>query len=94
MEDRWRLRATCGLRRPEEEVGDKVSRSTPPVGKNLEQLPRGPLNGFELPVLCFEDQQAATWVKNDEVGVRLLGANGYVVPEQIVAIKFLLKPLC
>ena len=41
----------------------------------------------------FEDQDAATLMDDDEVGIRVLGPYGDVVPEQVVVIELLLQAL-
>lgn len=58
---------------------------------DLPVLAGGVLDGVQPPVLGFEDEQAAAGVENDEIGVRLLGADGDVVPDQVVVIELLLQ---
>ena len=61
-------------------------------GQDFPRPLAGLANRVQMPILDFEDQQSAAWVKHDEVGVRALGADGHVIPEQIVVIELLLKP--
>lgn len=46
------------------------------------------LDGFGLPVLDFENQQAAARMQDDEVGMAVGRADGDVVPAQVVVFKF------
>jgi hypothetical protein len=49
------------------------------------------LDGLQPPVLGFQDQQAAPGVNDHEVGLRLLGSEGHVVPKQLVVVQFFSK---
>ena len=48
-------------------------------------------DGVELPVLDLQHQQAAARVEDDEVGMHIARAEGYVVPEQPVVFELAFK---
>lgn len=50
-------------------------------------------DGAQAKVFDFQNQQAPAGVQHDEIRVQLLGADGYVVPEQVVVVEFVFQPL-
>ena len=62
--------------------------------QNFKALTCGAADGTGVPVFGFQNQRAPVRVQHDKVGVGLLGANRYVVPEQVVVFELFFQPLC
>jgi hypothetical protein len=64
-----------------------------PLAKISQDLLGGAVDGVQVPVFGLQYQQPAPGVQHHKVRVGLLGANGHVVPQQVVVIQLLLQPL-
>lgn len=51
------------------------------------------LNRLEPPILGLKNQNAPAWMNDDKVRMRLLGADGHVIPEHVIVFELLLQPL-
>ena len=63
------------------------------IGNDFPRLFVDLVDGGQTPVFYLQNQNAAPGVQHHKVRVQMLGANGHVVPQQIVIIKLLLQAL-
>ena len=64
-----------------------------PIRSNRPNVLIGLDDGGKLPVFYFQNQQPAIRMQDDEIGVRMLGANRYVIPNQIIVFQLIFQPL-
>jgi hypothetical protein len=63
------------------------------LSQDLASLLVGGADRLQAPVLDFDHEQPAAWMQHDEIGMGVSGADGYVVPDEIVVIELLLQTL-
>jgi hypothetical protein len=62
--------------------------------ENFEIFARGLANGFQMPILGFQNQRTPARMDHHKIGSRLFGANWHIPPQQIIVFEFLLQTLC